>query len=735
VRRLSSLVTGRAWAIVLMTAVLTVGGAVATAGVEDRLSSGGFGNTSWDSSRAAAVLASRFHTGVPNLLLLVSARNGSVDDLAMPGRELAARLRAEEGVGDVVSYWDGARALRSDDGTQALVTAWIAGDEDTIRAVAGRLMSGYTVDTPQLSVRIGGTAEIFRELTAQSATDLRRAELIILPITAVLLIALFGSLAAAALPLLVGGVAVVGTTLMLRALTSFTPVSIFALNLTTGLGLGLAIDYSLFIVSRYREELAAGRDHNTALARCLQTAGRTVLFSAVTVAVALASMLVFPIAFLRSMAYAGIAVVTLATIGALVVLPAALVVLGPRVEWGSIRRRSRRQITAGFWYRRARAVMRRPVLTVVAASGVLVLLGSPFFGLTLGDNDDRVLPADAPARLVSNAVRTHFAGVAASTVTIVSETSAPASAALDTYARTLSSLPAVSAVVADSGEYVAGQRIGIAPAPKAALTSGGATWLQVTSTAPALAPQGVALAQRIRATPAPMSVLVGGPAASLLDGRDSLAAHLPAAVALIGLATIVVVFLMVGSVLVPLKAFLLNMLSLSATFGTLVWVFQDGRLSSVLDFTPTGTISLKVPVLLFCIAFGLSMDYEVFLLSRIKEEYDAHGDNDAAVARGLERTGHIVTAAALLLSLVFVGFLTSGVAVIKVIGLGLAVAILVDAFVVRMTLVPALMRIAGRYNWWAPRSLRRLHLLVGVWEDEPAQILDVGRPGRLRRRD
>jgi RND superfamily putative drug exporter len=334
--------------------------------------------------------------------------------------------------------------------------------------------------------------------------------------------------------------------------------------------------------------------------------------------------------------------------------------------------------------------------------------------------------------VVGDALRSNFADNPTWRLAVVAPNASGADAvAVTSYAQLLSAVPYVARVDASAGHFAGGRQVAPADASAALFTSPGATWLAVTPAVDPISPAGVDLAKAVRSTPAPFPVLVGGSAATLLDSRDSMLGHLPIAIAVIVVATVLLLFLMVGAVLVPLKTLVLNVLSLSATFGALVFVFQDGHLSGLLGFTPTGTISIRTPVLLFCFAFGLSMDYEVFLISRIKEEYDRLGDNEEAVALGLQHTGRLVTSAALLISIVFLAFLTSGVTTIKVLGLGLALAVLVDAFLVRATLVPALMRLLGDRNWWAPRPLRRLHLLVGIWEREPLAILDVGTPVRL----
>ena len=737
-RRLGHLVLRRRRLVLALALAFLPLAALLGGGVKDHLSSGGFTDPASESARAARRLESRFSTGAPNVVVLVTARGGaeaSVDDPAVEaaGLALAHRLAAEPGMRAVISYWSAFHAppLRSHNGRSALILGQVPGDEDAVRVATAGLAARYRVTAGPVTAELGGAGEVFRQIEDQAQRDLRRAEAITLPITLLVLVLVFGSAVAAGLPLAVGALAVLGTFLVLRVVTALTDVSIFALNLTTGMGLGLAIDYSLFIVSRYREELAQGFEPDRAVLRAMQTAGRTVAFSALTVAVSLAALLVFPLPFLRSFAYAGVGVVATAAVGALVVLPALLAVLGRRIDRLSLFRHRPKEVEDGFWYGRARAVMRRPVAVLVVVTAGLVVLGVPFLHIDAGLADDRVLAPGASVRRVGDAIRAGFSSKEAAALAVVSsgefDARAPGRADdIDRYAKALSSLPGVARVDAATGFYHSGfNLLGPNELSRRFTAAGRGTWLSVVPSVEPFSPAGEKLVKAVRATPAPFPVLVGGDSARLVDGKAVLGRRLPLALALVAVSTFVLLFLMVGSLLVPVKALLLNVLSLSATFGALVFVFQDGHFARLLHFTPTGTISVFIPVLLFCIAFGLSMDYEVFLLSRIKEEVDLGAANDDAVAVGLERTGRIVTAAALLLALVFVAFATAQVTVVKVFGVGLALAVLVDAFLIRATLVPAFMRLAGRANWWAPRGLRRFHLRYGIWEAEPLDIVDV----------
>jgi len=646
------------------------------------------------------------------------------------GLALTQRLAAEQGVSRATSYWSLGMPppLRSGDGRRALVLAQIPGDEDAVRAVTDRLSPRYQRGDDLISVGVGGSAEVFREISERAEQDLRRAEAVTLPVTLVLLVLVFGSLTAAGLPVVVGVLAVLGALLVLRLEASLTQVSIFSLNLATGMGLGLAIDYSLFVVSRYREELGKGHSPERAVIRSMQTAGRMVAFSALTVAVSLAALLVFPLPFLRSFAFAGVGVISTAAVGAIVVLPALLAVIGPHIDKGRLFRPRPKQAEDGFWYRRARGVMRRAGLVAIAVVAFLLVLGAPFPHLVTGLADDRVLAPGAQARKVHDAIRAGFPSKEASALPVVAPTAGDAPGrfeAIDHYAAALSGLPGVARVDASTGYYLGGFRLLAANALSRRFESPTGTWLSVVPRIEPLSPQGEALVKAVRGAEAPFPVLVGGESAKLVDGKTALYRRLPLALGIIALLTFVLLFLMVGSLLVPAKALVLNLLSLSATFGALVWVFQEGHLSGLLGFTPTGTINIVTPVLLFCIAFGLSMDYEVFLISRIKEEHDLGHANDEAVALGLERTGRTVTAAAVLLAVVFVSLTTSGVAVVKTFGVGLALAVLLDAFLIRATLVPAFMCLAGQANWWAPRAVRRFYLRFGLWESEPLAIFEA----------
>ncbi len=707
------------------TAVFFLVAAGLGGGVASRLSSGGFEDPSSESSRARDAIEREFGEQQPDLILLVTSKRGTADDpeVAAAGSAITARLGSERGVARAISYWDlgSPPPLRSADGRQALVIAALRGDEDAVHDTAEELSPRYSGSRGPITVRVGGFAEVFRQVNTQVEEDLLRGELLAFPIVLLLTVLVFGSVVAAGLPLVVGILAIVGTFLVLLVLSSLTQVSIFSLNLTTGLGLGLAIDYSLFVVSRYREELRAGRDPHNAVVRTVQTAGKTVAFSAVTVAISLSALLVFPLAFLRSFAYAGIGVSLLAGAVSVIFLPALLAVLGPRVNSLRLWRREPKPVGEGVWHRIAMFVMRRPVPIAIVVVVLLLALGIPFLRIQFGLPDDRVLPPDLSSRQVQDDIRERFSSNEGGALQVVATgigDPTARTAGVDRYAAQLSRLPGAARVDAFTGSYIDGQQVA-GPGPLSArFQADDATWLSVVPSVEPYSDAGERLANAVRDTRAPFPVLVTGPSAELVDSNESIFARLPIALGLVALATFVLLFLMFGSVVVPIKALILNVLSLSAVFGALVWIFQDGNFSGVLDFTATGTLPASTPLLLFCIAFGLSMDYEVFLLSRIKEEHDRTGDNTSSVAIGLERTGRIVTAAAVLISVVFLAFATSRVSFIKIFGIGLSIAVLMDAFVIRATLVPAFMRIAGEANWWAPKWMRRIHDRIGISETE-----------------
>ncbi|MEU3719293.1 MMPL family transporter [Streptomyces californicus] len=726
-------VTARPRLALLAALVITALAVFAGSGVADRMGSGGWQAPDAESTYASEVLAREFPASQPNLLLLVDSGSASVDDpdVAAEAGRLAKRLDAEPGVSGVGSYWaTRSPALRSEDGHEAIIAARIGGDEKTAGETLDRIAPDFAGERGPVTVSVGGPVAVQHEMQTIIQEDLLRAELIALPVTLILLVMVFGSAVAALLPLGVGIVAILGTNAVLRGLTELTDVSVFAMNLTTALGLGLAIDYALFIVRRFREELAGGADPRTAVGTTLRTAGRTVLFSALTVAVSLSAMLVFPQYFLRSFAYAGIAVVLLAAAAALILLPAALVLLGHRINSLDLRRvfrRRKKRVTGAAggvpsegkaeagapgagadaspgrgWARLAALVMRRaPVFAIVTTVGLL-LLGLPFLGVKFGTADDRQLPAGAESRVVQEHIRDGFPGSPGGGLEVLAEGKGSPADHAELKGR-IEKLPGVLRVEGPVAE-------------------GSTAYYNVLPEGEAVGEATQQLVRDLRAvrSASSLDVSVTGTAAVLVDSKDAIADRLPWALAIIVVVTLLLVFLLTGSVLIPLQAVVLNALSLTAMFGALVWVFQDGNLSGLLGFTSTGDIETTLPVLMFCVAFGLSMDYGVFLISRMKEEYDRTGDHEHSVTFGLRHTGGLITAAAVILAVVMVAIGTSRVTSTKMLGLGIALAVLMDAMVVRGLLVPAVMKLMGRSTWWAPAPLRAFHRRFGLSEGESA---------------
>ncbi|WP_405677395.1 MMPL family transporter [Streptomyces sp. NBC_00868] len=657
------------------------------------------------------------HLGAsPNLVVVAQARSGSVDGPAArdAGEDLTRRLAAQPHVSAVTSYWTSdAAELRSRDGHAAMLVAHVDGEGEQLGTRIKQLseeLTTPTAATTELTVRVGGTALVDAELQDISESDLKRAEAVVLPGTLILLVLVFGSVVAAALPLLIGVLAVAGTLLVLSVLGAVTDVSVFALNLTTALGLGLGIDYGLLIVSRFREELAKGCRPRNAAIRTVRSAGHTIAFSAATVCAALATLLVFPPYFLRSFAYAGIAVVAIAAVSAVTVLPALLTLLGKRVNAWPVpwRRRAHAGSRSRLWEGLARFVVRRPLIAALPVIGLLLVLAAPFAHAGFATPDDRALPVSASSRQTGDLLRDAFEMKGSSALTVVTTGTTASPSAQEDYARRLSALPQVAQVVGPGSSFRNGE--------KAVLSGGGSmagpagTGQVPLSVVPLADPRSRAaqqLVHDIRATPAPAGtdVLVGGQSAVLVDAKDTVGDRIPLALTLITVTTFVLLFGFTRSLLLPLKAIALNALGLAAVLGAMVWIFQMGHLHHLLDFTP-GPLSTTMPVLLFCIVFGLSVDYEVFVLARIKEAHDAGQDNARSIVSGLAHTGGIVSTAGALLAFTLLSFGTSQVSLLQFFGIGAGLGVVLDATLVRGVLVPALMRLAGGLNWWAPRLPR-----------------------------
>ncbi len=688
--RLGAFVAARAKLVLAVSLVVVAGCAVLGMGVFGRLQDEGFADPSAASTKAKALLDTKFG-GEPNIVFLVHARDGSIDSPAVTadGERLTRALTNDPRLRDVSSYWPAhVPALRSRNGADALIVAHVIHGSD------GILKDYGNVDTANATLRIGGDKGT--DVGAQVGKDLAIAEAIAVPITLILLVIAFGSMVAAVLPLSVALIAILGTFAELGLLTHATDVSIFAINLTTALGLGLGIDYALLIVSRFREELSRGVAVPDAVARTTATAGRTIAFSALAVAAALATMLVFPVYFLKSFAYAGVGGTLFAALAALVVLPAILTLLGHRVNAGRVPGvRPMRSPEAPFWGRLARAVMRRPVLWAAPVIAALLVMSAPLLHVTFATPDERVLPKSTATHQVGDTLRAQFAVKPNPIDSVLSP--APSAASLARYRSELRGLTGVTGVTTTTSE--------------------GTTRVSLATSYDSASGPAQHLVRQVRAVPAPpgSTVLVGGATATLIDAKYAISSHLWLAGLIIVLSTLIVLFLFTGSIVQPVRALIGNALTLGATLGTMVWIFQDGHLSGVLGFTPT-PINTSMPVLLFCIAFGLSMDYEVFLISRIKELHDSGAPTRDAVIQGLARTGRIVSTAAVLLAVSFFAFGTSKVSFIQFFGLGSGLAILLDATLVRGVLVPASMRLLGDASWYAPGPLRRFHRAFGLRE-------------------
>ena len=702
----------RRWVVALALAFLVFAGVWGT-GVFGSMTGGGFDDPNSESSLAGEMAARELGRSSADVVVLYRSDDLTVDDPAFQSSVDASLAALPGGLVDrTTTFWaTGAPQLVSDDrhATYAVLQLTDGGDDAVIQAIQDDLTA------PGLQTQIGGNAVINTDINDRVSSDIARAEMISLPILGVLLVVIFGSFAAASLPLAIGITAILGAFTALRAFAMFTDVSIFAVNVITIAGLGLAIDYGLFMVSRFREEIRRQPDVETALARTMATAGRTVAVSGITVAISIGGLLIFPQVFLRSMGFGGMSAVLIAMLAALTLLPALLAMLGPKVDALSVRPWLRRVIHRaprpttdkhGAWYRIAHSVMRRPVLYTVVVVGVLVALALPFLRVQFGGIDVRVLPADQESRIVAETIERDFPpstdGPIQSIVTLPDAVDSPAGgAALQQYVESVAAVPGVDAatVTGAAGDTA---RVSIAyagdPVDKAARDLVG----DIRAVTP---PDGV-------------EVLVGGESAGLTDLLASLGALLPWMALIVVSTTFVLLFLAFGSLVLPVKALVMNVLSLGASFGALVWIFQDGHLSGFLDFTPTGFVEATQPILVLAIVFGLSMDYEVFLMSRIREQYDLTGDNTAAVATGLQRTGGIITSAALLLLVVIGAFSLSGITFIKMIGVAMLIAIVVDATVVRILLVPATMRLLGRANWWAPGPFGRVYARYGIRESD-----------------
>jgi uncharacterized membrane protein YdfJ with MMPL/SSD domain len=675
-------------------------------------STGGFEVPGSGSAKASEIAQRDLGRSEADVVVLYRDPAGrTVDDPAYKAAVLGSlSALPKDKVAASTTYWStNAPALVSKDRKVTYAVLQLTGGDDTARqdgydAIKDRLRA------PGLTTRIGGTVPTAERINTQVSGDIGKADMISFPVLLVLLVVILGGLAAASLPLAIGATAILGSFTALRLLTYGTDVSIFAINITIFLGLGLAIDYGLFMVARFREELRRSNDTEEALARTMATAGRTVAVSGITVAVSMSGLLLFPMLFLRSMGFGGIATVAVDLLAALTIMPALLAVLGPKVNALRVplRGRAKPVNAGGTWFRLAHSVMRRPVRYLVGTVALLLALGLPFLHITWGGVDSRVLPVGTESRVVAETLVHDFAGNATNPIQVI-VAGRPDQAG--PYADRLRQVPGVT------GAQLTGVRAGT-------------TRISLSYQGETLSDQARSAVAKVRDVPPPAGTraYVGGQSAEMTDQLDSLGANLPWLGLVVGVGTFVLLFLAFGSVVLPIKAMVMNVLSLSAMYGVLVWIFQDGHLSGLLDFTATGTIAPAMPIVLLALVFGLSMDYEVFLLSRVRERYDATGDNTRAVAEGLQRTGGIITSAALLLLVVVGAFSGSGISFIKLTGIGMIIALVVDVTLVRALLVPATMRLLGRANWWAPTPLRRFYTRYGIKEGDDLEGPSVDSP-------
>ena len=745
--RLGGMLYRTRWLVLLLALLIVSGAVVFGTGVFSSLKSGGFNDPASESSRAQALLDTKLGGATADIVILMSNSSLKATDATFmdAATQLLSKLKARPEVASVTSYYSTHSAsLLSRDGHETFAVVQLKAKDEATKENDFKTIEPL-ITSPTIETKVGGNVAVNVAVNKQVSSDLERAELITFPIVAILLLIVFGSLVAASLPLLIGGVAIMGAFAILRAIAGWTDVSIYAANVVTMLGLGLAIDYALFIVTRFREELGSDDDVKGAIERTMSTAGRTVMFSGLTISTSLLALLIFPVMFLRSVGMGAIAATLIAMLAALTILPALLAVLGRRVNALSLPRLFGRRLssqpydtsleTKGVWYRISETVMQHPVVVGLSVLAILVILGLPFLRVTFATSDVKVLSTQQDARIVSDRLSQDFIQQGNSQLVIALQTpgnvlSTTNLASLDSYVHTIEGIPGVESVdsvvtlnpsltLADYQQLYA--HPGVNPqvtAIAAQLANGDTTKITIAMQPVDHTTAAENIVSQVRAIHAPGGLvpLVDGVTAYQIDLLASLRATLPYALLVIIIAVLVLLFLMTGSLLMPIKAIVLNMLSLSATFGALVWIFQDGHLQNLLGFQSTGSIDATQPILIFAIAFGLSMDYEVFLLSRIKERYDATGDNREAVSSGMQRTGRLITSAALLLAVVLLAFGTSKIIFIQEIGIGLAIAVIIDATLVRMLLVPATMRLLGKWNWWAPAPLRAIWQRIGLSE-------------------
>lgn len=659
-----------------------------------RLDTGGYSIASSDSYKVYEYITNTLKESEPAVVVMVDAGE-SIDQPGIRDRALLLekKMAGEAGVSKTLSYWSsgGAPALKSSDGNAAYILVYSEGEVFSPKSQElGKVFSKeYSGKVDGFELYASGFGVIGNAITEKISKDLKLSESISIPLTFLLLVIVFGALAASTMPLIVGVFAILGAFFALYLLTFITDVSVYALNLTTGMGLGLGIDYALLMVNRFREELSKGKSVEESVVTMMATAGKTVFYSGLTVLVTLMSLIFFPLPFLKSFGYAGVTVVSLAVVGALCGLPPILAMVGKKIDKGTVRKSAITPKEDGRWASTARYVMRKPVSVTVLSLIVLGILASPITGVKFSQTDSRTLPADNPAAIATAVQAERFPGQTSNPIEIIILGGADKSSDIAQYTAKLAAIPGIVLV-------------------NPALTFGEDVKLTAIHSMLPRTPEAQELIHRVRDINAPEGTLVGGVAADYTDSQDGIAATLPLALGWIVISVMILLFLFTGSVILPIKAIILNVLSLAATMGVLTWVFIDGNLQWLVgSFTVTGTLDTSIVILIAVVVFGLSMDYEVFLLSRIREEHDAGKSNEDAVAIGLQRSARIITAAAMILAFVFAAFILSGVTSIKSMGFGVALAVILDATIVRGLLVPALMRLFGERNWWAPESLKR----------------------------
>jgi RND superfamily putative drug exporter len=678
------------FAIYLIAVVLAGGIGSAVFG---KLDSGGYSDPKSDSAKAFTYLTDVFKVKDPAVVLVVETKDGITNPSAIAAAtKLENQIKTELGVDSTLSYWSagGAPSLKSTDGKSAFL--FIYSDDvvwDNVQSLGKNIQAKYDGKFEDLTVYASGTGVFAHAINTKISEDLKLSESISIPLTFILLVFVFGGLVASAMPLLVGVSAILASFLVIYLLTFVTGVSIFALNLITGLGLGLGIDYALLIVNRFREELHAGRSVDESIKRTVNTAGKTVFYSGLTIVITLAALVLFPQMFLKSFGYAGVTVVVMAVLGALVALPALLAILGTRIDKLVVRKSSITPKEDGRWAQTARFVMRRPVAVVMLSLIVLTVLAAPIKNIVFSQVDSRVLPASNSAALASKIISDRFPGQEGNPIEIIVPNGATMGTQINQYTNEIAQVPGIVRI---GDSQVSGNDVRVTA---------------IHSMGPRT-PAAEVLIKEIRKIRAPEGTLIGGVAADYADTQIGIAKTMPWALLWIAIGVLILLFVFTGSIILPIKAIILNILSLGATLGVITWIFVDGHLKWLVgDFTVTGSVDTGSIILVAVVAFGLSMDYEVFLLSRIKEEHDAGRSNVESVATGLQRSARIITAAAGLLAIVFASFMLSGVTSIKMLGFGVAFAILLDASLVRALLVPALMRLFGERNWWAPKSMKR----------------------------